>query len=60
MRSVGLGQRFDWILGVTPMPIEFDMPKGQMSIHANPRFRAMSYEARVRVISAWVNYYASL
>lgn len=42
------------------MPIEFDMPKGQPNIHANPRFRALSYEARIRVVSAWVNYYASL
>lgn len=42
------------------MPIEFDLPKGQPNIHANPRFRAMSYEARIRVISAWVNYYAAV
>lgn len=42
------------------MPIDFDLPKGPINIHANPRFRALPYEARIRVISAWVNYYASL
>ena len=36
------------------MSIEFDLPTGRPSIHANPRFRAMSYEARMRVLSAWV------
>ena len=40
------------------MPIEFDMPKAPMSIHDNPRFRALSYEARVRVLSQWVHYWA--
>lgn len=39
------------------MPIEFDLPAGRTNIHANPRFRALPYEARMRVISAWVNYY---
>ena len=40
------------------MPIEFDMPKGQMNIHANPRFRALPYAARFRVLSAWAAYWA--
>lgn len=40
------------------MTIEFNMPKGP-SLHGNPKFRSMGYEARLRVMSQWATYWAA-
>lgn len=37
------------------MPIEFDLPAGRTNIHNDTRFRALPYDARMRVLSAWVH-----